>query len=142
MDEPVPREAGQSPRHQVLETHQRGVSAALSAAGFTPLGVVFGNASVHLARPVTLGAESRVTGAWRGFGGDQPEEVPSSIRTAQGWAEGATSGPAPAPFIASFPCPVAGAPCAGSAGTTPVSTSKSLAQGGHSARSSTTRSVV
>ena len=70
-----------------------------------PLGVVFGNASVHLARPVTLGAESRVTGAWRGFGGDQPEEVPSSIRTAQGWAEGATSGPAPAPFIASFPCP-------------------------------------
>jgi uncharacterized protein YbjQ (UPF0145 family) len=70
---------------------------ALSLAGFSPLGVVFGNASVHLARPVTLGAKSRLTAFGRGWSGDSPEDgVPSAIRTAQGDATG---------FVASFPCP-------------------------------------
>ena len=78
---------------------------ALTSAGFSSLGVVFGNASVHLARPVGLGTESRLTGAWRGFGGDRPEDVPSSIRTAQGWTCDAVEGSTPAPFISAFPCP-------------------------------------
>lgn len=78
---------------------------ALDSAGFAPLGVVFGNASLHLARQMSLGTESRLTAAWRGWGGDTPDDVPSSIRTAQGWAYGDTVGPADPPFIGSYPCP-------------------------------------
>jgi hypothetical protein len=78
---------------------------ALDCAGFSPLGVVFGNASVHLARQVSLGTESRFTAAWRGWGGDTPDQVPSPIRTAQGWGYGDAAGPAEPPFIDSYPCP-------------------------------------
>ncbi|MFI5284609.1 MAG: hypothetical protein ACHQ0J_16010 [Candidatus Dormibacterales bacterium] len=79
-----------------------GALRALHSAGFSPLGVVFGNASVHVAHPVTLGTKSRVTSFWRGFGGDSPEDIPPSIISAQ--SRGA-SGSGPEPFLASFPCP-------------------------------------
>jgi hypothetical protein len=78
---------------------------ALTSAGFAPVGVVFGNSTVHLARPMSLGTESRFTGAWRGFRGDSPEEVPPAIRSAQGWTNSDTEGPETHPFIASYPCP-------------------------------------
>ncbi len=74
---------------------------ALASAGFSPLGVVFGNTSVHVARPVALGAKSRLTGFGRGWSGDSPEDIPSSIIEAQ--RQGA--GPGAAPFLATFPCP-------------------------------------
>ena len=79
--------------------------SALTSAGFSPIGVVFGNSTVHLARPMSLGTESRLTGAWRGFGGDSPDQVPSAIRSAQGWKNGDTEEPDTHPFIAPFPCP-------------------------------------
>ena len=89
--------------HTMTSTHVSAASLrALSAAGFSPLGVVFGNASVHLARLVTLGTKSRLTGVVRGLGPESPESIPSSIIAAQGRA---ASGPGPAPVIASFPCP-------------------------------------
>ncbi len=78
---------------------------ALDSSGFSPLSVVFGNASVHLARLISLGTESRLTGAWRGWSGDSPDHVPTRIRTAQGWEYGDSAGPADPPFIDSYPCP-------------------------------------
>lgn len=90
-------DVGASPPHTKTSTHVTAASLrALTSAGFSPLGVVFGNASVHLALPVTLGTRSRLTSFGRGWSGDNPELVPAAIRTAQGDTSG---------FVATFPCP-------------------------------------
>ncbi len=35
---------------------------ALGPAGFIPCGVVFGNSTMHIARPVAIGVQSRLSG--------------------------------------------------------------------------------
>jgi hypothetical protein len=75
----------------------------LSAVGFQPVGVVIGNSTTHIARPMTLGAESRLSTFSRSFGGDAGDVLPAAIRREQ--AEGAEGrAGADPPYLAAYDC--------------------------------------
>ncbi len=76
---------------------------ALGPAGFIPCGVVFGNSAMHIARPVAIGVQSRLSAAWRGWEGDDAKHVPVAILEAQRVGYG---GEIPEnSFRNAYPCP-------------------------------------
>jgi uncharacterized protein YbjQ (UPF0145 family) len=56
--------------------------------GFHPVGVVIGNSSTHIARPLTLGAGNRLNTFSRSFSGDVGDVLPPAILRAQGGGGG------------------------------------------------------
>jgi hypothetical protein len=77
---------------------------ALTAVGFQPVGVVFGNSTTHIARPIGVSIDSRLSTFARGFRGDRGDGVPEEIQRIQ--SEGAADGQRnDALYLASYPCP-------------------------------------
>jgi len=74
---------------------------ALVSVGFVPAGVVFGNSTTHIARPLAVRAESRASSLTRGFAGDDASNLPATIRQHQA----KTIDCGIAPFLATYPCP-------------------------------------
>jgi Putative heavy-metal-binding len=77
---------------------------ALIGVGFHPVGVVIGNSSIHIARPVALGTKSRLNTMARSFQGDAGEAIPAAIRHEQGDGDERPPGSEP-PYLATYPCP-------------------------------------
>jgi uncharacterized protein YbjQ (UPF0145 family) len=74
---------------------------ALTSVGFFPVGVVIGNSTTHIARPLSIGADSRVSSALRGFAGDDGSFVPNVIQQHQAKRDVPGS---VAPYLVAYPC--------------------------------------
>jgi hypothetical protein len=89
---------------------------ALTAVGFQPVGVVFGNSMTHIARPIAVGIDSRLSTFARGFRGDRGDGVPQEILRMQSGETGGAGESSGAgeitetarnepPYLAAYPCP-------------------------------------
>jgi len=72
--------------------------------GFRPVGVVLGNSTAHIARPIGVGIDSRLSTFARGFRGDTGDLVPQEIQRTQSGEADATPRTDP-PYLAAYPCP-------------------------------------
>jgi uncharacterized protein YbjQ (UPF0145 family) len=92
-------------REAFMSTHLTASSLrALTAVGFRPVGVVLGNSTTHIARPIGVGLDSRLSTLVRGFRGDRGELVPQEIQRMQSDGGGATPRRDP-PYLVGYPCP-------------------------------------
>jgi hypothetical protein len=80
-----------SPRHRDGHSSSHVTASslrALASVGFQPVGVVVGNSTTHIARPVGVGLDSRVSTFSRSFWGDRGAEdrKRSARNKLGGWA--------------------------------------------------------
>jgi uncharacterized protein YbjQ (UPF0145 family) len=78
---------------------------ALTSVGFHPVGVVLGNSSMHIARPLAVRAGNRLSTSIRSFRGDEGDELPSAIRHGQAGAIAEGEDGRESPYLEPYPCP-------------------------------------
>jgi uncharacterized protein YbjQ (UPF0145 family) len=78
---------------------------ALTSVGFHPVGVVLGNSSMHIARPLAIRAGNRLSTFVRSFRGDGGDQLPSAIRHGQAAAADRADAGGDPPYLSSYPCP-------------------------------------